>query len=385
MDYFTDFPVRFMQTPEGIAVGLSLLLFILLSLMYFYSYSYPAFGKRKEKDTPGPFVPASVIVCVKNEYDNLLSLLPALLAQDYPQYEVIVVDLDSEDDTEILLASLSFKHSNLIHRKISENINFGINKSIQMGVGIKAARYRHLLFISPECLPQNRHWLKNMMASYSDPKVGLVMGHTRYGNASKFLRCDFLQRSMHYMGAARHGRIYSGNGYNFSFTKDLFFDNRGFNPRLSRRHNAEQVLMGMIGRKSRCAACLSTEGTTDFRDKIRGETWKWLRLREFDSIRLNLGHRYFPMLMENLLRLLFFASLITAALLLPPGPPFYLLSGFLCLLLLLRMLMVGIFYRGASRRLGDTGLGFYYLLWDFFAPFVSLFLSLSYSFKNKRP
>ena len=67
-------------------------LFFALVTLAIYRYKLPD-GFQSEK--PG----VSVIVCAKNEYENLLKLIPALLQQNYPDFEIILVDDKSTDET----------------------------------------------------------------------------------------------------------------------------------------------------------------------------------------------------------------------------------------------------------------------------------------------
>ena len=50
--------------------------------------------------------PVSIIICARNEADNLQNLLPSVLEQDYPDYEVIVVNDCSEDNSYDVLGNI---------------------------------------------------------------------------------------------------------------------------------------------------------------------------------------------------------------------------------------------------------------------------------------
>ena len=43
--------------------------------------------------------PVSIIICARNEDDNLTEFLPKILTQNYPEFEVVVVDDCSYDNT----------------------------------------------------------------------------------------------------------------------------------------------------------------------------------------------------------------------------------------------------------------------------------------------
>ncbi len=76
----------------------------------FYIYFYTAVWVRNRREKKGQIVfsdeqpPVSVIVCAKNEADNLNEFLPLILEQDYPEYEVIIINGGSTDDSEEVLS-----------------------------------------------------------------------------------------------------------------------------------------------------------------------------------------------------------------------------------------------------------------------------------------
>lgn len=66
-----------------------------------------------------PWPKLSILVPARNEEDNIGACASSLQAQDYPDYEVIVLDDRSEDDTEGILLALGFQDkSSAKHRLI---------------------------------------------------------------------------------------------------------------------------------------------------------------------------------------------------------------------------------------------------------------------------
>ena len=99
-----------LNTLDWTLIGILAALFI--AQVYFYSRYMAAPARRirrdKKKPTPNPSLKegeesltpgVSVILAAHNEGDNLANYLQALLTQEWPEYEVIVVDDESEDNT----------------------------------------------------------------------------------------------------------------------------------------------------------------------------------------------------------------------------------------------------------------------------------------------
>ncbi len=59
---------------------------------------------RRARTAPDAWPAVSVLIPARNEAENLRRLLPSLLAQDYPRFEVVVMDDGSEDDTGAVIA-----------------------------------------------------------------------------------------------------------------------------------------------------------------------------------------------------------------------------------------------------------------------------------------
>ena len=102
---------------ELVVVGLLLLVFIYQ--IYFYTRYIQGVLRLRSAANKGKVTfqteqpPVSVIICAKDEVDNLRKYLPFVLQQEYPDFEVIVVNDGSTDETEDLLTDLKKTYSNL--------------------------------------------------------------------------------------------------------------------------------------------------------------------------------------------------------------------------------------------------------------------------------
>lgn len=175
--------------------------------------------------------PVSIVICARNEEENLTNFLPAVLEQEYPEYEVIVVNDCSEDDTDMLLQRLMARYKNLRTTIIMPDTKFSHGKKLALTVGIKAAKYNWLLLTDADCKPQSNQWLATMAANFND-RNEVVLGYGGYipehGLLNRFVRFDTFFIALQYIGFALFGKPYMGVGRNLAYRKDLFFRNRGF-------------------------------------------------------------------------------------------------------------------------------------------------------------
>ena len=230
----TDFFNNLDTTPVVFAAVL-LLFFVVQMVYYLYFFTSVALRNknlRKNKivvQTAQP--PVSVIICAKNEQENLKEFLPSILEQNYPNFEVIVVNDGSEDDTEEVLNILSQKYSNLYYTTIPKNVKVLSSKKLAITVGVKAAKNEILVFTDADCRPQSSDWLTLMVRNFS-PKTEFVLGFGDYFREKKLVNYlitfDTLFIAMQYFGFAYRGFPYMGIGRNMAYRKSTFFKMRGF-------------------------------------------------------------------------------------------------------------------------------------------------------------
>lgn len=218
-------------------VILAVFFFITCIQLFYYLYYYdkPVSYYRKNtnlKQSSGDKLPSvSVIVLSRNESENLRKNLPALLNQNYHDFEVIVVNDGSTDESNDLLQEFSLKYPNLYHTFIQEPSDRALPRQmLSMTIGIKAAKKDMLLFIDPDCCPSSKKWIATMMQNVNE-STKVVIGYLFYEKASGFFRriarFDNLLFSLRYLSLAILKKGYIGVFQNIAFRKDLFFETHG--------------------------------------------------------------------------------------------------------------------------------------------------------------
>lgn len=172
----------------------------------------------------------SVIICARNEASNLAQNLPKILQQDYPEYEVIVVNDCSTDTTDEVLASLMKEYPNLRTTSIHPDRKFTHGKKLAVMVGIKSAKNDWLVFTDADCFPVSNKWLSCLSANFD--KNEIVLGYGGYENhkglLNLYIRTETVFVAAHYLGFAHAGVPYMGVGRNLAYMKKVFFRHKGF-------------------------------------------------------------------------------------------------------------------------------------------------------------
>lgn len=175
--------------------------------------------------------PVSVVIAARDEYLNLYENLPAILEQDYPEFEVIVVNNESTDDSATLLRNFQQQYPHLNVINLERNLNFFKGKKFPLSLGIKAAQYDLLVFTDADCRPASNQWLAHMQSAYT-PETGVVLGVGQYNHQPGFLnsliRFETFMIALQYLSFALAGMPYMGIGRNLSYRKSLFIKQKGF-------------------------------------------------------------------------------------------------------------------------------------------------------------
>jgi len=247
---------------------LSCMLVVLIIQIIFYInfYNKPLSNYNKLEQNPEnklyqPTV--SVIIVAKNESENLAKTLPAILNQKYPDYEVIVVNDGSTDESDYLLKKLKLEYSHLYSTFSPEPYeNESIKqKLLSMMIGIKAATKDVLLFTEADTCPLSENWISSMTERMTDEK-DIVIGYCKYepkGNCRKRIALfDHLLFTLQYMSLAIKGKPFTGLYKNLAYRKNLFFDNKGFSSSLRYDH-AEDIFLNNIMTRDNTSVALSED------------------------------------------------------------------------------------------------------------------------------
>ena len=212
-------------------------LFVLLLLcfivqLYFLIAKQNSIAAYKPADElPQVSIPVSVIISARNEAANLQQNLPAILTQNYPDFEVVVVNDCSYDGSDDILSELQKSYPALRVVTVTEHERFKTGKKFALTLGIKAAKNEHLLFTDADCAPASENWITRMAAHFTGT-TQIVLGYSPYHKTGNFLnafiRFETLKTAINYLSAALNGNAYMGIGRNLAYTKNLFFGAKGF-------------------------------------------------------------------------------------------------------------------------------------------------------------
>jgi|TARA_R110000737_G_scaffold117240_3_gene149949 glycosyltransferase involved in cell wall biosynthesis len=242
---------------------------------------------RKTKTPEKNFYPpVSIIIAARNESENLLNNLPSILEQDYPQFEVIVVNHQSIDDSKFILHTLKQRYSNLKVTEMERNAHQKVGKKLPLSIGIKGASNDYLLFTDADCMPTSNQWLKKMANQFSDKKE-IVLGYGPYqkqkGLLNAIIRYDTAWIGMNYLGSAKFGIPYMGVGRNLAYTKNIYDQVDGFRSHYSVVSGDDDLFIQDAAKKKNYSICIDPDTFCYSAPKQTWEDWVIQKSRHYTT------------------------------------------------------------------------------------------------------
>lgn len=367
---------------------LTITLLVIISVAFIYQiYFYLRYlrlgGKVTSQTDSDVQLPAvSVIVCAHNEYDNLQDYLSILLEQDYPCYEVIVVDDSSEDGSDLLLERWSRQYGNLYHTFVPRGARVLSNKKLALTIGIKAAHYDYLLLTDADCRPESKHWIREMMKGFANQQTEVVLGFSPYfekkGLLNHIIGYDTLFNGLQYMGMARAGKPYMGVGRNLAYKRETFFSVGGFKGLLGNRAGDDDLFVNRIANAANTVVVNNPNSIVWSVPKTTWREWFHQKRRHLSVSPQYRTKSKIQLTLEPLSRGIFYASLLISAIV----GNIELISIALALFLL-RLLVQLIIINVSARRLNMRGYSLGLIAYDIILPLITLYMMLTQPLQKK--
>jgi glycosyltransferase involved in cell wall biosynthesis len=290
--------------------------FLLIVINYILNYLPVSLLKTPRLGGAAATVPVSVIICARNEDENLAEFLPRVMEQDYPDFEVIVVNDCSSDNTENVIDGFAKVFPNLRKANIKEDAYYKHGKKFAMLVGIKAARHNHMVFTDADCYPVTNQWLKEMAGGFSEGRE-IVLGYGAYeklpGFLNKLIRFDAFIIGLQFMSAAVHKKPYMGVGRNLAYTKELFFRHKGFSTHYHIASGDDDLFVSQAGTDSNTNVCIHSEAITVSKARRSFRDWRMQKARHLTTSPLYAAHAKARIAFNYFSQYFFLAALIALA------------------------------------------------------------------------
>jgi glycosyltransferase involved in cell wall biosynthesis len=283
-----------------------------------FAYYIGVFGKfsfrKNEAGTPKK-IPISIILCAKNEEENSKKYFQTLVTQNYPNYEIVLIDDASSDETLEIFEAYEKQYANVKLVKVQNNEAFWGNKKWALTLGIKAAKNDYLVFIDADCYPVSNDWLKEISSQFTKEKT-IILGYGAYEKVknsflNKIIRFETVLTATQYFSWAKIGKPYMGVGRNLAYKRDEFFNVRGFQDHMKIRSGDDDLFINQAANKKNTAILYSPESFTFSTPKLTLKSWFYQKRRHATTAKFYKTFDKFQLGLFFMSQLLFFGLAIT--------------------------------------------------------------------------
>jgi glycosyltransferase involved in cell wall biosynthesis len=313
--------------------------------------------------------PVSIIICARDEAQNLVKNLPGILVQDYKtSHEVIVVNDNSVDETKFILDEFRKSFKNLNPIPLTQEAKMIPGKKFPLSMGIKSTKYEIVLLTDADCVPASEHWLKKMQDGYRDG-VEVVLGYGAYykkpGLLNKLIRFETFHTALQYLSYALAGAPYMGVGRNLSYKRDLFFKNKGFTSISHIPGGDDDLFINLIATKKNTAIVIDKDAYTISEPKKSWSEWMSQKTRHYTTAKYYRAKHKFLLSLYSVSNFLVYPLLLATAML-------YNLWLTLAVFAV-RLIMQAIIWYKAMKKLNEADLWPLFLFFDLWM-FIYYFL-----------
>lgn len=316
--------------------------------------------------------PVSVIICAKDEADNLRQFLPFILQQDYPDFEVIVINDGSTDETGNLLNDLSVEYQNLRTTFVPVGARNLSTKKLGLTLGIKAAKNEMLLFTDADCMPEDKMWIARMARNFT-PQTDFILGYGAYlrkrGLLNRLITYDTLFIALQYMGMAVARKPYMGVGRNLAYRKETFFAHKGFASTLNLISGDDDLFVNQSSNSRNTKVEIAPDSITWSEPNKTFSGWFYQKERHVSVSSYYKFSDKFRLALEPLSRGLFYAALILSFIV---GNLITIIAA--AVLFVARLIIQEVIINKSSKHFGERKYILLVPVFDIFLPLVNLYI-----------
>jgi glycosyltransferase involved in cell wall biosynthesis len=251
-------------------------------------------AKDAARVAEGNAEPLSIIICAHNEAANLAQNLPILLQQSAANYEVIVVNDASEDDSDNILQALSAQYSHLGVVKIGkEEERLLPGKKFALSKGIAAAKNENLLLCDADCMPASERWaslMNNALVGQKEIVAGYGAYAPRKGWLNVFVRWETLHTFLQYSSYAKTGLPYMAVGRNLACKKSVLLQAQADPLWAAMPSGDDDLLIRLMGNKKNVAIVANPSAFTISEAKTSFGEWVHQKQRHVSTGKIYKKH-----------------------------------------------------------------------------------------------
>jgi glycosyltransferase involved in cell wall biosynthesis len=282
--------------------------------LIFYGIIFGRFATYKPIKATQKNIGISVIICAKNEADNLTENIPLILEQHYKPFELVLINDNSSDETLEVMERFKQEHNQIKIVDVKPVEKFWGNKKYALTLGIKAATYDYLLFTDADCQPLSKQWISEMSSHFTNEK-SIVIGYGAYKKVkgsllNALIRFETFMTAVQYLSYAKIGLPYMAVGRNLAYKKAQFFEANGFINHMDIMSGDDDLFINQVATKNNVALSVCEKSFTESIPKSSFRSWILQKRRHISSARHYKPQHQFLLALFYVSQVLFWALAI---------------------------------------------------------------------------
>ena len=235
----------------GIVIVLAIsitLLFVCRWIDYLLPFWVLRKNNKKGQDSPEYTPKISVVIPANNQVQALYHNLETILKQDYPNFEVVIVDESENTETKDLIEKLQREYKNLRKTFVPQTFRNICKRKFSITLGVRAARGEWVVLTNPQCIPNSNQWLSSF-AIHFNKETDVVLGCANYTNTpSVFTIYKRLRWTIMGLRAVSWHKPFWGDACNMAFRKSAFIESDGYAESLGAVGGEAEMLIKAISK-----------------------------------------------------------------------------------------------------------------------------------------
>lgn len=347
-----------------------------------------ALSSHKYPPTDDDQLPAlTVIVTTRNQEHELREHLPLILNQIYPRFEVIVVDINSTDDSKKVLEQLEADHITLRHTFTPATGRDISKQRLAITLGVKASSYDWFIVTDASCCPLSHLWLHRIGECIAGHRSAeMILGYTRYKSINNYAsrrlsfhtlwrqllnfglllnrQKDIIQVSSQHNKLSKRDGAYSADATNLAYKKELFLSHQGFASGSNLLEGATEIMVNQNSTSYNTALCLQTDAIMEQDTPTASNYWTNKRVFFQETQRHFTNKLSFQL--NNILIMLthtIMAIGLLVTIIMSMFCSHYVITAIAVILWLTHFVLQGLLIRNISRRMNDRPISSFSTAW----------------------
>lgn len=384
-------------------ISLAISFLSLLGLIIFrwrdYILPYRVFKKQQKAQTVAPTSSdgISIIITSYNQAQHLEKNIPIIFQQDYPRFEIIIVDESSLDDTKSVIQKLETEYEYLRHTFVPQTSRFISKRKLAITLGIKAAHYPWVVLLEADCAPKDKAWLQTVSQQFAEDK-DFILGYTNYidDKSAHAGRAIFerMKLQFHYLSFAKRRKAFGADCCNLFIRKKYFIEHKGYADTFQIPLGEGSLLISYLAQKHNTTICVHPQAAI-LQSLPNAKTFRSNKiLREEEARHWNIYGKLFTLkeAISNIITLLFIANIVWFLYLRIPSiaenrftyslPELYYDVPYLCFVIMYIALPI-VFLRQSTSALSEKRFGLSVILYELIQPYKDVLYKLKWWFRRK--